>query len=107
MEENRFKEWLKNPQFANALAIAAWIFFYFLCMLLPLVGPAGSRVEYASKNRLAFLTVLLLTMALAASASFLKMKRRPKDGALPYWSLGLCGICVMVFIILISGGFAI
>ena len=108
MEENKTNDWLMNPLIANILAVASGLSFFFLCMILPLVGPAGSKVTHAVKNKMAFIGVLLLTLVLAGSAACLKMKRRSVDGSpLPYWSLGLCVVCILTFIVLMAGGFAI
>jgi uncharacterized membrane protein YidH (DUF202 family) len=62
-------EWIRDPgKRGDALVLAAGLFFYLLCMLLPLVGPAGARVDHALQNRLAFLLVLGLMLALSIAA---------------------------------------
>jgi len=82
--------------------------FFFTCMLLPLVGPAGSRAPDADKNQLAFLGVLGLTFLLAALATGLKMIRRSEDQSpLPVWSMGLCAVCVFLFVLQLTGLLAI
>ncbi len=92
----------------TTFAVASGLSFFFLCMILPLVGPAGSRVEHAGQNQAAFLSVLLVTFVLAALSAFSKMGRRKIDGSpLPKISFGLCALCVLTFIIQLSGGFAI
>jgi len=105
---SEFKTLLQKPAAGSALAVAAGVFFFFNCMLLPLVGRAGSSSPDADKNRLAFLAVLGLTFLLAALATWSKMARRSDDKSpLPYWSLGLCGICVLIFVLLMTGRLAI
>jgi small-conductance mechanosensitive channel len=99
---------LFRPGTGTALAVAAGLSFFFLCMILPLVGPAGSRVDHAAQNMMAFLFVLLITFGLAAFAAYSKLGRRKVDGSpLPWFSFGLCGVCVLTLLVLVSGGFAI
>ncbi|MEN7972633.1 MAG: hypothetical protein ABFR47_02240 [Verrucomicrobiota bacterium] len=101
-------EIISRPLTGNILAVAAGLSFFFLCMILPLVGPAGSKVEHAGKNKAAFLSVLLLTFLLGVLASFSKIVRRKIDGGpLPYYSLGLCVICFLTLLVLLVDGFSI
>lgn len=94
----------QNPAVGSVLTVAAGISFFFTCMLLPLVGRAGSRVPHADKNRLAFLLVLGLTFFLSALATWSKIRRRSADHSpLPYWSLGLCAVCTLIFVLLMAG----
>lgn len=103
-----FKKFLQNPATGSVLTVASGVSFFFNCMLLPLVGRAGSSVPDADKNRLAFLAVLGLTFTLAALATWSKMVRRSDDKSpLPYWSLGLCAVCAALFILLMTGLLAI
>jgi hypothetical protein len=99
---------LLRPATGSALAFSAGISFYLLCMILPLVGPAGSRVEHHDKNLAAFLFVLFLTFALSATASWSKLEcRKMHGGSRPWFSLGLCAICLLTLIIVLFKGFAI
>jgi hypothetical protein len=99
---------LAKPLWGNVLAIASGLSFFFLCMILPLVGPAGSKVEHALKNKLAFLAVLLLTFLLAALASYSKLlQRKFEGGSLPLYSLGLCVVCLLTLLVFMMNGFAI
>ena len=99
---------ISKPFIGTTLAVASGLSFFFLCMILPLVGPAGSRVEHAGKNRTAFLLVLLVTFILAALASWSKMERHKADNSpLPWFSFGLCAVCVVTLVVLLMGGFAI
>lgn len=107
-EPNYDNDILFKPAIGTALAVASGLSFFFLCMILPLVGPAGSRVEHAAMNKVAFLAVLLVTFALAALAAFSKMGRRRADASpLPFFSFGLCAVCLLTFVILLFDGFAI
>jgi cytochrome b561 len=99
---------LFRPATGSALAFSAGLSFYLLCMIMPLVGPSGSRVEHHGKNLSAFLFVLLLTFALSAAASWSKLQcRRTQGGSLPWFSLGLCALCLLTLVILLFNGFAI
>jgi hypothetical protein len=99
---------LFKPATGTVLAVASGLSFFFLCMILPLVGPAGSKMDHAAKNQMAFIAVLAVTFLLAGLASYSKMGRRKVDGGgLPFWSLGLCLICVLSLIVLLMGGFSI
>lgn len=107
-EQNSEHEVLFKPAVGTALAVASGLSFFFLCMILPLVGPAGSRVEHAGKNKVAFLSILVLTFVLAAMSAFSKMGRRKVDHSpLPLFSFGLCGVCLLTLVILLFDGFAI
>jgi len=106
--ENNSTPILFRPATGSALAFSAGISFYLLCMIMPLVGPSGSRVEHHGKNLAAFLFVLVLTFALAAVASWSKLEcRKVRGGARPWFSLGLCALCLLTLIVLLFNGFAI
>lgn len=97
-----------NPTLRTGIAVAGGVSFYILCMMLSLVGPAGSKVEHAGRNRSAFLVVLLLTLALAGLSTYLGMtNRKVAGGGMPRYSIGLCMVCVTMLIVLFLGGFAI
>ena len=99
---------LFRPVTGSALAFSAGLSFYLLCMIMPLVGPSGNRVEHYAQNRSSFLFMLFLTFALAAAASWSKLQcRKTHGGALPWFSLGLCALCLPALIILLLNGFAI
>jgi hypothetical protein len=99
-----FKPFLQKPATGSVLTVVSGISFFFTCMCLPLVGRAGSSVPYDGKNQLAFLGVVGLTFTLAALATWSKMMRRSEDKSpLPYWSLGLCTVCLLLCLLLASG----
>lgn len=102
------KVFFQKPVTGSVLTVAAGLFFFVTCMLLPLVGRAGSSVPYADKNQLAFLGVLGLTFLLGAAATGLKMIRRKYDQSpFPFWSLGLCVVCALLFALQVAGLLAI
>lgn len=102
------KNFLQKPITGSVLAVVSGLSFFFTCMLLPLVGRAGSSVPYADKNRLAFLAMLGAAFSLAALATWSKLLRRSGDQSpRPYWSMGLCAIYVILFVLLTSGLLAI
>jgi uncharacterized membrane protein YidH (DUF202 family) len=104
----KLKVFLQKPVVGSALTVAAGISFFINCMLLPLVGRAGSSAPHADKNQLAFLTAVGLTFLLAALATWSKMARRAGDKSpLPIWSLILCGICTALFVLQLTGLLAV
>lgn len=99
---------LFRPLTGTILAVASGLSFFFLCMILPLVGPAGSRVEHADQNEAAFVSILVLTLVLAAASTYSKLGcRKNHEAMLPWFSLGLSAVCILTFIVLLLGGFAI
>lgn len=99
---------LFRPLTGTILALASGLSFFFLCMILPLVGPSGSKAGHAAQNKAAFLGMLLVTLLLAATASYSKIVRRKDDGSsLPHYSLSLCAICLFTLVILLINGFSI
>jgi hypothetical protein len=102
------KAFLKKPITGSVFTVAAGLSFFFTCMLLPLVGRAGSSVPYADKNQRSFLLVLGITLVLSVLATAAKLLRRAEDQSpLPAWSLGLCGVCVLLFVLQLTGLLAI
>ena len=99
---------LFRPLTGTVLAVASGLSFFFLCMILPLVGPSGSKVDHAAANKAAFLGVLMITFLLAGLASYSKMMGRKRaGGSLPHYSLGLCVVCILTLLVLLLNGFAI
>ncbi|NOU36622.1 MAG: hypothetical protein HOO88_07615 [Kiritimatiellaceae bacterium] len=103
-----YTQLMGKPVVGSALAVASGISFFCNCVMMPLVGRAGSRAPHTNVNWLAFLAVLGMTFTLAALAAWSKLMRRADDKSpLPYWSLGLCAICVILFVLLMTGRLAI
>lgn len=96
-----------SPLFAGAgtaLTIAAGLSFLFLCMILPLVGKAGVKTVHARENFLAFLGVLLLTLTLSVAATAAKLHRRRIDRSpMPWMSITLTGLCLLLLVSLLTG----
>jgi small-conductance mechanosensitive channel len=108
LNKHTISEILATPLVGTVLAVASGLSFFFLCMILPLVGPAGSKVAHAAKNKMAFLSVLMVTFLLAVLASYSKVGRRNIEGGpLPWFSMGLCAICILTLVVLLLGGFSI
>ena len=99
---------IQKPVLGSALAIASGFSFYVLCMVLPLVGPAGSRVPHAAKNKATFLSILFITLLLACASAYIAMQRRRQTGGrLPLFSIGVGVVCILFFILTLFNGFAI
>jgi hypothetical protein len=77
-------------------------------MLLPLVGPAGSAVEFSDKNFVAFLSVLTLTLLVSGASSAVNILRRNRiGGSIPCFPIGLFCVTVLAMIVLGLGLFRI
>ncbi len=99
---------LAKPATGNALSVAAGLCFFLAAMMLPLVGPAGSRVDHAAQNKAAFLGILLSTLVLAAMAVASKLElRKSAGGPLPWFSILVGTACILAFVVLLFDGFAI
>jgi len=99
---------IQKPIWETVLAIAAGFSFYVLCMILPLVGPAGSRVAHAAKNQMTFLTVLAVTLALAGASVYMALRRRRREGGrLPLFCISLGVLCILFLLLTLFDGFAI
>ncbi len=97
-------DFLARPDVGNFITIAAAVVFQFLLILLPLVGPAGAVAPHAARNFAAFLSALLLAIALSGLAVYSKFKRRQQDGSpLPYWSMALSGASLFLLFALFAG----
>jgi len=97
-----------KPVVGTTLGLLAAISFYVLCMLFPLIGPAGSKMDHAGKNMGLFLGVLVLTLLFSAVAVFSKLEaRKVLGGKIPYGTIGLSIVCFFILVILFFGGFAI
>lgn len=97
-----------RPNTGTALAVLSGLSFFMMCMTLPLVGPAGSRVEHALQNQMAFILILLVTLSLSLAAAYSKLGcRKRAGGPLPWFSFGLCAVCVLTFVVLLAGGLAV
>lgn len=96
-----------QPWFAavgTALSIAGGLSFLFLCMILPLVGKAGVQTVHAKQNFYAFLAVLMVSLLLSGAATAAKLMRRKIDHSpLPWMSISLSALCVLLLVSLFAG----
>ncbi len=100
---------LSKPLLGDALAFLGALLFFFLCMLLPLVGPAGSQTtHYWPHNFLTFLAVLLLAIASSALGTWSKLRLRQSEaGAFPWWPAGLTVFYILWLLVFLAGGLKI
>ena len=87
----------ENRAGGNILTIVAGLFFYIVCMLLPLVGQAGRATEHYTQNFLTFAAVLVVASGCAIGGLMFKLKARKEHGEpFPVVSAGLSGIYVLL-----------
>ena len=89
-------------RWGKVCSILAGLFFFYLCMLFPLVGPAGSRQAHAAQNQTLFMSILGVTFLLSVSAGLLQRRSRQVDqeGGIPGMLIfsiviALIGICCL------------
>ena len=102
-----------RPGVGSFFTILSALSFYFVCMILPIVGPAAAHgsgspgattAAHYQQNFLAFLSVLLVSLVLAVLALISKLERRKIDQSpFPLYSVGLCVVCVCLVIALFTG----
>tara|TARA_B100001559_G_scaffold83854_1_gene69698 strand:+ start:88 stop:411 length:324 start_codon:yes stop_codon:yes gene_type:complete len=103
-----YKNLSNNPIILNFITIMAGLAFFLLCMLLPLVGPAGSKVEHADYNNAIFTGWLIFTLILSSTSYYFRYHiYRIKNDIFPKYSLILTILCIIIFLINILGGFSI
>jgi hypothetical protein len=101
---NTATEGFAHPAVGSFLTVLSGLSFLWLCMLLPLVGKAGSVTPFARQNYFVFLGFLLLTLTLCGTAIASKMARRRRDGSPPpVLTLGLAAICALLLLAQLAG----
>lgn len=99
-----WRGWLSLPAVGTSLTVGSGLSFLLVCMLLPMVGPAGSVTPFARANHISFTCYLLLALALSILAIVSKVARRRRDGSpLPLLSMVLCGLCLVLLAALSAG----
>lgn len=92
----------------DALSVLGGISFLFVCMILPLVGPAGVATAHRRANELAFIAALVAVTVLAGSAVTWKLMRRPREnGSFPWFSSGLLAACLVLWVVYLAGWLAV
>lgn len=95
---------LADPVVGTVCTVASGLSFILVCMLLPLVGKSGSVTMHARENFLAFLAAVLLSLILAALATYAKIERRKLDGSpRPNFSIVLCILSGLLLLALLTG----
>ncbi|RKX31723.1 MAG: hypothetical protein DRP22_03350 [Verrucomicrobia bacterium] len=97
-----------RPDVGSFLTVLAAACFLVQLMILPLVGPCGSRAPHALCNLIGFLGMLCVTGGVAVAATVSKLRRRKIDGSpLPAFSIALCVGCLLILICTLTGLFSI
>lgn len=93
-----------EPVVGSVLTVLSGLSFLFVCMILPLVGKAGSATVHAGLNTMAFAASLILTLVMAALATWSKLARRHLDQSpLPYFSIILVALSALLLLALATG----
>jgi len=97
-----------EKKIGSILTILSFLSFFLMCMILPLVGPAGSSVKHSSTNKIIFFNVLLATVILSTTSYLLKKIQSKKFSfPEPIFSLFLMIFSISFLIIFLFGGFSI
>ncbi len=104
---------IARPMVGNVLTILGGLSFLFLCMILPLVGPAAVHgsgspgagpAPHLKQNYMAFSATLAVSLILAVAAVYSKSERRKIDGSpLPKYSLALIGVLLFILVAFVLG----
>ncbi len=88
---------IATPWAGTLFTVLSGLSFLLVCMVLPLVGKAGMQTTYAAQNQRAFLVIVMLSLILAALATYSKLARRKIDGSpLPLFSMILMALCLIL-----------
>lgn len=93
-----------RPEVGSALTVLSGLSFLFVCMILPLVGKAGSVTVHARENYVAFAATLAASLVLAVLATLSKLQRRKLDQSpWPVFSVVLTGLTGLLLVALLLG----
>ena len=92
------------PVVGTWLTVLSGLSFLVVCMLLPMVGAAGSATTFATQNRNSFAFYVFVSLVLSLAAIASKMARRAIDRSpLPISSFALCGLTSFILVALFTG----
>ncbi|HBA84496.1 MAG TPA: hypothetical protein DCZ95_10420 [Verrucomicrobia bacterium] len=101
------------PMVSQVLTVLFALAFYFQCMILPIVGPAAMKgsgspgagpAAHATQNFIAFLCMLLVTLALGVLALYSQKQVRALDNTpKSYFAKTLFVIAVLMLVALLTG----
>ena len=108
-----FRNLLVAPMTGQVLSILFGLLFLFQCMILPLVGkaamggsgsPGAGPADTIWKNKAFFLAMLLVTLAVGATAFYSKWSRRQTDGSsFPKATAGLLALTAALLLAFVTG----
>jgi hypothetical protein len=97
-----------EPLTGLVLTILSSLSFFMMCMILPLVGPAGSSVEHSYENKKIFFIVLIINIILSFSSYIIKMIQSKRFAfPKPIFSLILSISSLFFLIVFLFDGFSI
>jgi predicted transporter len=100
----RIRATFAHPVTGSTLTVLSGLSFLLVCMLLPMVGPAGAATPHAARNHQVFSTILLLALVLSGFAIASKIARRRRDQSPPPWlSMTLSVVLALLFVALHAG----
>lgn len=97
-----------DPVISTVLTRLSGVALFLVLITLPLVGKAGSDVPYAGKSYVAFLVILLVSLALSVLALTAKWRQyKEKKIRRPHWALMQCGGLLLLLVALLTGALKI
>ncbi len=95
----------KSNRLSIVLTAMAGVSFYFVCMVLPLVGPSGAVAPHAKANFRAFLALLLFSLVLGGLAFGSRLQQRRDGAAVRLWPMVVLVLVEMgLLVALLAGG---
>jgi hypothetical protein len=93
-----------HPATGTTLFVLAALSFVIVCILLPMVGPAGAAAPHAAHNHQVYSIILIVALGFSALSIASKLARRRHDQSpLPWLPIGLCSILAFLLITLHAG----
>ena len=91
------------PFLARLVGVLGWLSFYLSCMILSFVGPTGSRVAWAARNKITFLAVAFSGVVFSGLAIWTRRAASRKPRA----HYALFGLCAFLFLGALFNAFSI
>ena len=107
MDFNLIK-WMSKPSTGSLFTIFSSVSFFILCMLLPLVGPAGSKVAHSMENKMVFLIFLIMSIIFVLLTFISKNLQAKEAGVyIPKYLIILLILNILTLLIFLLDGFSL